>query len=184
MSPRKTREAPINVRARAKAGYLALLAVLLAAAPLLEAQTGRQQPITLDADHAEIDNVTGISVYTGDVVLTQGLREITGDRMTVHTRAGGRELDHVIVEGGPAVYTQTPEDGGRLVRAEAPRMEYHATGPERIILLEGGRLTQGRNEFTGETVHYNLETEVVNARGDEETGRRIRITIFPEDEDE
>ncbi|MCC5810270.1 MAG: lipopolysaccharide transport periplasmic protein LptA [Ectothiorhodospiraceae bacterium] len=162
----------------------ALLAVLVGASPLLQADASRQQPITLDADHAEIDNVTGISIYTGDVVLTQGLREITGDRMTVHTRSGGRELDHVVVEGAPAIYTQTPDGDGRVVRAEAPRMEYHAAGPERVILLEGGRLTQGRNEFTGETVHYNLETEVVNARGDQDTGRRIRITLFPDDEDE
>ncbi len=157
--------------------------LLMAIALQAGAQTGSDEPITLDADQAEIDNVSGISVYTGDVVLTQGLREITGDRMTVHTRSRGRELDHVVVEGAPAVYTQRPDGDGDIVRAEAPRMEYHATGPERVILLEGGRLTRGRNEFTGETIHYNLETEVVDARGDEQSGRRIRITLFPDDED-
>lgn len=160
-----------------------LTVVLLATALPANAQTGSGEPITLDADQAEIDNISGVSVYTGDVVLTQGLREITGYRMTVHTRARGRELDHVVVEGAPAVYTQRPDGEGDILRAEAPRMEYHASGPERVILLDGGRLTQGRNEFTGETIHYNLETEVVDARGDDETGRRIRITLFPDDED-
>ncbi|WP_253475145.1 lipopolysaccharide transport periplasmic protein LptA [Natronocella acetinitrilica] len=141
------------------------------------------EPIYLDADEAEIDNVSGVSVYTGNVVMTQGLREITGDRMTVHTTREGRELSRVIVEGRPAVYTQQPDDGTALVRADAPRMEYFATGPERIILMDGGRITRGRNEFTGEVIEYNLETEVVNARGDDDTGRRIRITLFPEDEE-
>ncbi|MCC5856783.1 MAG: lipopolysaccharide transport periplasmic protein LptA [Ectothiorhodospiraceae bacterium] len=164
---------------RRKTTELLLAALLLGATP--PSVAGNGEPITLDADRAEIDNVSGVSVYTGDVVLTRGLRQITGDRMTVHTRA--RELDHVVVEGDPAVYTQQPDGDGEILRAEAPRMEYHASGPERIILLDGGRLTQGRNEFTGETIHYNLETEVADARGDKETGRRIRITLFPDDED-
>ncbi len=159
-----------------------MLWLLFASAGVLAA-TGSDEPIYLDADHAEIDNVSGISVYTGNVVMTQGLREVTGDRMTVHTVQEGRELSKVYVDGEPAVYTQRPDGEGSIIRAEAPRMEYHATGPERMILLDGGKLTRGRNEFTGEVIEYNLETEVVNARGDETTGRRIRITLFPEEDE-
>ena len=162
-------------------GLVATLALLLLASAAVLAATGRGEPIQLDADEAEIDNVSGISVYTGNVILTQGLREITGERMTVHTAEGGRTLSRVIVEGQPAVYTEQPDGEGELVRAEAPRMEYYASGPERMVLLDGGRLTRGRNEFSGEVIEYNLESEVVNARGDRETGRRTRMTLFPED---
>lgn len=160
----------------------ALLLGCTALAPAAE-HAAEREPIQLDADEAEIDNASGVSVYTGNVVMTQGLREITGDRMTVHTSQGGRELSRVIVEGHPAIYTQEPEGEDPLVRAEAPRMEYYASGPERIILLDGGKVTRGRNTFSGEVIHYNLETEVVNAEGDRDSGRRIRMTLFPEDDE-
>jgi lipopolysaccharide export system protein LptA len=32
----------------------------------------REQPINLEADAADIDDLKGISIYTGNVVLTQG----------------------------------------------------------------------------------------------------------------
>lgn len=157
-------------------GWLALLPGAAAA-----------EPIDLDADQAEIDNARGVSVYTGNVVLTRGFRRITGDRMTVHLRQddnGDRALDHVVVEGEPAVYNQEATEDTRAVEAEAPRMEYYASGPERVVLLEGARLVQGRNTFSGERIEYEVAADVVNARGEPETGRRVEITLFPDDEDD
>ncbi len=143
------------------------------------------EPIDLDADEAEIDNVRGVSVYTGNVVLTRGFRRITGDRMTVYLKRdddGGQALDRVVVEGEPAVYNQQATDDQRAVEAEAPRMEYYASGPERVVLLEGAKLVQGRNTFSGERIEYKVVEDVVNARGEPETGRRVQITLFPDDE--
>ena len=163
------------------------LAVGLACVLLLATPFAMAEPIDLDADQAEIDNARGVSVYTGNVVLTRGFRRITGDRMTVHlTRddAGDQALDHVVVEGEPAVYNQQATEDRRAVEAEAPRMEYHAAGPERIILLEGARLVQGRNTFSGERIEYKVADDVVNARGEPDTGRRVQITLFPDDEDQ
>ncbi|MEX0731543.1 MAG: lipopolysaccharide transport periplasmic protein LptA [Aquisalimonadaceae bacterium] len=160
---------------------LALALGLAITVPTLgTAQQTRDLPIHLDADTADIDGTRGVGVYTGNVVLTQGNREITGDRMTVHTR-DGRELDYVVVEGTPATWEQPPESGGDIIRGEAPRMEYHARNPTRVKLLQGGRITQGRNTFTGETIEYNLETENVIAQG-RDSSERVRITLFPEDE--
>lgn len=152
---------------------------------LLGVSCAQAEPIDLDADNAEIDNARGVSVYTGNVVLTRGPRRITGDRMTVHLReddGGSQALDHVVVEGEPAVYNQGGDDR-RSIEAEAPRMEYYATGPERVILLEGAQLTQGRNTFTGERIEYEVAADLVHARGEPETGRRVQIRLFPDDED-
>ena len=89
----------MNHRNRSNAIVLPLLlgATLLLATPVHGEDEG---PITLDADEAEIDNDRGVSVYTGNVVLTRGGRQVTGDRMTVHLR-GDDQLDHVVVEGEP-----------------------------------------------------------------------------------
>ncbi len=161
---------------RILAGILLTCAIASAAAE----ERGRE-PVYLDADEAEMDGATGIGTYTGNVILTQGEREITGDVMIVHTREG-RELDWVEVEGTPATWRETPAGNGEVIWGEAPRMEYHARGPERIRLLQGAKVEQGRNTFTGETIEYNLETDVVKALGKDDE-ERIRVTLFPHEDD-
>ncbi|MFO7858274.1 MAG: lipopolysaccharide transport periplasmic protein LptA [Ectothiorhodospiraceae bacterium] len=165
----------------------AALAVAWLAAP---AGAPAAEPIQLDADEAEIDNASGVSVYTGNVVLTRGGRRITGDRMTVHLREdrSDQTLDHVVVEGEPAVYRHTGTEERRPVEAEAPRMEYYAGNPERVILLQGGTLTQGRNTFSGRRIDYNVTADAVDATSDgDRDGQgdtdRVRATFYPEDED-
>jgi len=141
-----------------------------------------QERITLDADSAELDQATGVSVYVGNVVLTRGDREVTGDRMTVHTTAG-QQLAFVVVTGAPATFSRPASTGVEAVRGEAPRIEYHASGPERLLLEGGGTVLRGRDEFSGEIISYDVERDLVEARGDADTGRRVRITLFPEQND-
>jgi lipopolysaccharide export system protein LptA len=156
------------------AALVALLGLVngtaLAAAPV--------EPITLQADHAELDNAKGVSVYTGDVVLTRGELRITGDVMHVYTNAE-RNLEKVVVEGEPATYRDLPEGETEYVKAEAPRMEYFASGPERVRLLDGAVLHQGQNEFRGETVTYDVAADRVNAESRKSGNDRIRVKIYP-----
>ncbi|RLK46269.1 lipopolysaccharide export system protein LptA [Alkalispirillum mobile] len=142
----------------------------------------REQPIDLESNRAEIDNVRGISTYTGDVVLTQGSMVITGDRMVVHTREADdrRVLDRIEVDGSPATYEQLPEDQTDKVHAEAPRMEYYSRGPQRIYLLQGAELWQRENRMSGEEIRVNLETQEAQAEGRED--RRTRTIFFPAEE--
>lgn len=152
------------------------LPVALAQAPAPD----RAAPVELAADSAEVDDATGVSVYRGDVVLTRGALRITGDLMRVFTDAD-RQLQRVVVEGAPARYRETLPDAAAR-HAEAPRMEYYASGPERLVLLEGGRLWQGDNTVTGETItHYPAEDRTVADSGGGEQGRvNVRVLPAPE----
>ena len=174
------RRKPIDQKPRLRrhgvAAGMVLTALLVSVSVTAEQSS---QPIHLDSDTAELDNTTGTSVYTGDVIMTQGVRRVTGDKMTVYTTEG-RQVQRIVVEGRPAVWVERPAEEGELLKGEAPRMEYHAQGPERVMLFEGGTVTQGRNTVTGETVEYDLETEVARARG-KDSRERTRITFFPED---
>ncbi|HET8700182.1 MAG TPA: lipopolysaccharide transport periplasmic protein LptA [Nitrococcus sp.] len=153
---------------------------LLAPYPSTAARNSdRDQPIKLSADQAEIDNVKGVSVYRGQVVLTQGTLKITGDVMHVYYTPDTRELDRIVVEGRPATYQELPEGQSEYVHAEAPRMEYYASGPRRIRLLQGATLWQGSNIFRGEQVVYNIEADQVEAHSGENKTNRIHITIYP-----
>lgn len=165
------------------AGWALIAAVmigLLAPYPSATARkSDRDQPIKLSADQAEIDNVKGVSVYRGDVVLTQGTLKITGEVMYVYYAPDSRELDHIVVEGHPASYQELPEGESEYVHAKAPRMEYYTAGPRRIRLLQGATLWQGPNTFHGKQVVYNIEADQVVARSGQDKTNRIHITIYP-----
>lgn len=157
------------------AGLLLLVAVPGAWA----LDSDRGQPVELSADQAELNNVTGVGVYTGDVVLTQGSMRITADRMTIHTTPEG-QLARIVAEGDLATFRQLPEGETEYIRARAPRMEYTATQPAFVELTGGAVLTQGKNEFRGQLIRYDVGQDLVTARGGEGGDERIRITLFPE----
>lgn len=154
-----------------------LLGVL--ALPALALDSDRQQPLELSAQRAEMNNVTGVSVYTGDVVLVQGTMRITADKMTVHTTAGG-DLARVIAEGKSATFRQLPEGQQEYVNARASHMEYQPQEPGHVLLQGNAVLTQGKNEFKGEAIRYDMQKDTVIAQSPKNSDQRIRITFFPE----
>lgn len=161
-------------------GALLLAALALPAAAL---DSDRSQPVELNADHAQMNNATGVGIYTGDVVLTQGTMRITADKMTVYTTPEGR-LQRVVAEGRKATYRQLPEGQRDYVNASAPYMEYHPEASGYVLLRGGAELTQGKNTFSGETIRYDIQQDTVVAKSDKDSGQRIRITFFPEEEGE
>ena len=159
-----------------------IIATVLTAAQAETTEADRAAPVELAADSAEVDDASGVSIYRGDVVLTRGALRITGDLMRVFTDTE-RQLQRVVVEGTPATYRETmPQAAPR--RAEAPRMEYYASGPERLVLLEGGELRQGDNTVTGQTItHYPAENRTV-ANGDGGEDGRVNVRVLPAPEGE
>ena len=159
--------------------FVGILGVILIAPTKSWAQN--PSPIELSADRAEVDNNTGVSRYFGNVVLTRGPMRLTGEVMHVYTDAN-RELQRIEIDGSPATYRERqPEAPTR--HAQAPRMEYYASGPERIILLNGGHLWQGDNDVRGQTItHYPAQARTI-ADGDGQADNRVNVTVYPEDSD-
>lgn len=164
-----------------KLSRLLPLGLLLSAfaQPALALDSDRSQPAELSAQHAEMNNATGVGIYTGDVVLTQGTMRITADKMTVYTTAGG-DLSRVIAEGDNATFRQLPQGQQEYVNARAPYMEYRPLAPGYVLLKGGAILTQGKNEFTGETIRYDMQQDTVVAQTPKDSEQRVRITFFPE----
>lgn len=159
-----------------------VFSVLAITSLTLHAQT--RGPVQLEADTAEVSDADGLSIYRGNVVLTRDDTRITGSVMRVYTDSE-RELQRIEVEGDPATYRDIPLDGGAPRRAESPIMEYYAADPERIILRSGGRLWQGDNEVTGETItHFVTEGRTVADGSSAGGSGRVNVTVFPEQESE
>jgi len=166
-----------------KVYLLSLLAFLTAAFIVTQSAAAEPRgPVQLEADTAEVDDAQGISIYRGNVILTRDNTRITGSVMWVYTDTN-RDLQRIEVEGEPATYRDIPVDGENPRHAESPRMEYYAAGPERIVLLSGGRLWQGDNEVTGETItHFVAEGRTVADGTTEDGAGRVSVTVFPDQE--
>jgi lipopolysaccharide export system protein LptA len=158
---------------------LAAILLLALALPAAALDSDRDQPVELSANRAEMNNATGTGVYTGNVVLTQGTMHITADKMTVHTTPDG-DLERVIAEGRDATFRQLPQGQQEYMHARAPYMEYRPQDPGHVLLKGGAVLTQGKNQFAGETIRYDMQKDTVVARAGESDDQRIRITFFPE----
>jgi len=150
------------------------LALLLTAAA-----TPAQQPvpIELSADRAEINDQQGTGVYRGNVVLIRGQTRLTGSVMRTFTDEA-RRLQRVEIEGSPARYRALQPQGPPR-RAEAPRMEYYAVAPERLVLLGGGRVWEGENSVTGKVITYYPDSQRTVADGEDQG--RVKVRVFPEE---
>ena len=155
---------------------LAALALALFAGPLVAADADRELPAHIEADRVEIDNQREISVYEGKVTFSQGSTRVSGDRVTLRTRAG--EVRHLLIEGEPARFSET-SNGGQPVEAQGLEIEYDADASQ--VRIEGrAMLSRPGESFSGETIRYRTDTEVVTARkADDGSGERVRIVIQP-----
>ncbi|NOX76334.1 MAG: lipopolysaccharide transport periplasmic protein LptA [Gammaproteobacteria bacterium] len=140
-----------------------------------------QQPVTIEADSAEISERLGQSTYTGNVLLRQGGIELRADRITVFAEQG--ELRRITASGEPLRFQQLREAEGD-VRGSSQRLEYDAIS-KRLLLLEDARLSQGENRFSGNRIEYDPETRRVLASGrngegsPEQPGGRVQVILQP-----
>lgn len=157
---------------------LALLLCLPGAAWALKSD--RDKPMHIEADNVELDDQSGVSVYRGDVVITQGTMRITGDQVTVYTTPDAK-LKRAVSVGQPATYKQRPDDKPEDVKARALAMEYFAD-KDTVVLTDEARLWQGPNTFVSKKIIYDVANDRVDA-GKQSGGDRVRITIHPEKRD-
>jgi lipopolysaccharide export system protein LptA len=156
---------------------LLTLSLLAAALPARALDSDAGEPLYIEADRVDIDDAKGISVYRGNVRITQGTMVITGDTVTFYYDEH-RQLTRSVAIGEPATYRQLPEGQEEEIEAYAPRMEY-LLDKDTILLLEGGRVVQGKNTFRGERIEYDMKTDKIRARS-ETGGSRVQVVIHPD----
>lgn len=153
----------LSNRVRTPAFCLALISVLCWK-PVFALSTDKDQPIEVEADAGELDDVKNITIYTGDVIVTRGSIRMTGDKMTVYYDEND-DIDTLIMEGRPATYRQLPDDSKIYDEAEALRMEYYEL-KNLIILLRNAKVRQERYNFSGERIEYDTYLSQVKAWSD------------------
>lgn len=135
----------------------------------------------LEADQLSIDDANKISVFTGDVKLTQGTLVLRADKIVVTQIEDN--FKRGVATGQPASFRQKRDGLNEYAEGYAERVEYdskHAT----VHLLGQARIKRGGDEVSGDHIIYNSETGVFQATGNSapnEPGKgRVHAVIQPE----
>ena len=141
---------------------LCCLLALFVSPLALALDSDREQPIKIQADSAILDDATGVTVYKGDVVVTQGSIQITGDQVTLLRE--NQELDSLSIIGKPAHFKQQIEGSSAFTEAFGNTLNYSAT-TEVLVASVQAKVINDRDTFTGQTIRYDLKNKRVQATG-------------------
>ena len=135
------------------------------------------QPIKLSADKATYSERTGITSYSGTVVITQGTLKLTADNITVNL-SQNRSINSAVATGRPATMQQVVTKEKGLAKGQANKIDYNAMNG--IITLTGNaKLTQNGASFAGNVIRYSLKAGDVEATAG--GNQRVEL-VFPPSE--
>ena len=125
--------------------------------------TDSEQDIEIEANTAEMDDIKKVTIYRGNVIVTQGSIRMTGHTMHVYFDKNN-DMKLVVMDGTPATYRQLPDDSTVYDEAEALRMEYYAL-KNYVILIDQAKITQEGTKLIGERIEYDTVLSKVKAEG-------------------
>jgi lipopolysaccharide export system protein LptA len=135
-----------------------------------------EQPIHLEADSVEIDEASGVSIYQGNVVITQGSLKLWADKMWIHRRDGVTQK--ITTEGKPTRFRQLMDDSQEEVRGRARRAELFLDSDE-LHLSQDAVLEQAQDRFQSDRIIYLRSKSQVKAGASAQGKERVHVIIEP-----
>jgi len=162
--------------------YSILLSLLLMVPwPSAALESDKDQPIQVEADGADINDRTGVSVYTGNVIVTQGSIKINANKITVTQQ--DEKSDHILAEGKPVRFQQEVDNQPELIKGRAQRTEYYMDS-EMLYMTGDAILMQGKDTFRSDRITYDRVKAQVKAGSSAKGKQRVRISIQPRNKEE
>ena len=137
----------------------------------------KSQPIHIAADSANMNELTGITVYKGAVNVQQGTLKIEGSTVELKQKNGG--VTNIKALGSPAHYEQKPNKQEPLTHAYGNKLDYDTTA-EILVITGKAKVTQGGDVFTGDRIVYNMKKSTIEAFSDDKSSNeRVIMVIQP-----
>jgi lipopolysaccharide export system protein LptA len=153
--------------------FLTLLFVTGSSYGLISAD---EQTIIIESDVAEINKKTGLTQYTGNVIIRQGSLIIDANKVEVYYQ--GNQVSRILCHGNPASYQQKTKTAGQVI-ARGRIIEYLPA--DKIINLKtDATLSKNGTLIKGDSINYDVASETWRAKGDNQsTQKRIQLVIPP-----
>ena len=157
-------------------------ALLLASASALALPSDRNQQISLLADHATYNEKTGMTTYSGNVIIEQGSMKLQAGSIVAQMNQS-KQMSLVTASGSPAKFQQQLETNRGIARGEAKKIIYNADSG--IITMVGDAyLYQDGGSIRGNTLKYSMNKGDIEVSGAASSGstapnKRVQIIIPP-----
>lgn len=163
---------------------LLLFILLLFTLPIISWAAESVEKTFINADHMQMNIISGKSVYTGNVKISQGEMVLTGDKVTVER--SNEEVERITVIGKPAQYNHATE-AGETIKAQSEHMLYIAN-QNKLVMTINARLQQPDIKLSSQKITYDTEKKIVIAGGNDGAAatdtktkqtQRVNIVITP-----
>ena len=160
----------------------ALLPLALCATPVLAERVDRDQEIVIAADHASADDNARVSVWEGNVVITQGTMRITANKVTV--KEDPERNKFYVANGAPVTFRQKRDKADDYIEGFAQRAEFDDKSAK-LKLFDKARLKSVQGEISGDLITYDTNRELfeVGAAQPGAPGSRVKATLIPQKKD-
>ncbi len=136
--------------------------LMLAAFQAQAEKADKDKPIDLEADSVTVDDAKKISIYTGNVILTQGTLVIRGDKLVVREDING--FQHSTSYGNPTTFKQKMEGKNEYMEGSAQRIEYDGR-MDKVQLYTKAWVKRGRDIVHGDYIMYDANAEYAEVIG-------------------
>lgn len=134
-------------------------------------QQDSDAPVEISADSLAVDQAAGTAVFTGNVVVGQGILRLAADRVeVVYASEGGNTGGSGAIEEIRATGNITLTNGVEAAEAETA---VYRVGENTIDMTGDVLLTQGGNALSGDALAIDLTSGQANMAG------RVRTVIQP-----
>ncbi len=163
----------------------ALLIGLALCSPASAEKADKDKPTNIEADRMSSDDARRMSIFEGNVVLSNGTMMVRADRIVVRQDADGFQF--ATAYGKPVQFRQKGDaKGGKegiWTKGEAQRIEVDGRN-ERIELFERARVTRGEDVVNGEYIFVDQRTEsfsvsATTGAAPASPGGRVKAVIQP-----
>lgn len=155
----------------------ALFILCLCTAAALALPDDREKTISIESDSAERNENTGLTIYKGNVIISQGSILIEADEIILHYEDS--KVSRIECKGNPASYQQKPEIDGATMIARGEHIDY-LLADEQIALKRNAMLSLNGTIIKGDSIDYDIKKETWKAKGNDlGEQKRIQLVIPP-----
>ncbi|MCO6435202.1 lipopolysaccharide export system protein LptA [Nitrosomonas nitrosa] len=168
--------------------FVLLVGSLFFSGLLLAERADRNKPIHLEADSATVEDYKRKdnfrqSIFTGNVILTQGTLVIRADKVILKEDLKG--FRYATAYGDLVSFKQKRDGVDEYIEGWSQRVEYNDK-TDKIELFGKARLKRGVDEVYGDYISYDIIRDFFQVTGGrkekdikEESGNRVRVIIQP-----
>lgn len=168
------------------------LSGMLCAGNILAERADRDKPIHLEADHATVEDInrkdaSRVSVFTGNVVFTQGTLIIRADKVVMKEDENG--FRYATALGDLVSFRQKRDGLDEYIEGWSERVEFD-NKTDTLELFRKAHLKRGQDEVKGDYISYNMTSEFFQVKGSADRGEesgpdsRVRVVIQPKNKPE